>query len=50
MAKHEGPAAFAKGLMPRLLLASVVSPVASVIYEAVLQLSRKPLPSAISTT
>lgn len=42
MAKHEGLAAFGKGLTPRLLLASVVSPVASVVYETVLQLSRKP--------
>jgi hypothetical protein len=41
MAKHEGLASFGKGMVPRLLLASVVSPLASVVYEMVLQLSRK---------
>jgi len=41
IAMNEGIAAFGKGLAPRLMIASILSPVASVVYELVLQLSRK---------
>jgi len=41
ISKNEGLGAFGKGVVPRLIVASFYSPIASLCYELVLQLSKK---------